>query len=114
MEPTAPNNKIKILKKNQIIDEKKEQEIAKETPNMFKDETYNTTIAPAKELSTNKQFTSSLGSLSNTQKEYQKVIRELEKRKIFTILQPYLLLLLLLLAQNANQQAWVSNMFGKL
>lgn len=46
MEPTAPNNKIKLLKKNQIIDEKKEQEIALETPNMLKDEQYNTTILP--------------------------------------------------------------------
>ncbi len=62
MEPTAPNNKIKLLKKNQIINEKKEQKIALETPNMLKDEKYNTTILPknTKTLLTTKQYTTNL------------------------------------------------------
>lgn len=43
MEPTAPNNKIKILKKSQVINEPIEQKSAIETPNMLNDEIYNTT-----------------------------------------------------------------------
>ncbi|WP_342270181.1 hypothetical protein [Rickettsia endosymbiont of Orchestes rusci] len=42
VEPTGANNKIKKLKKNEIINEKQEQKKAEETPNMYKDERYNT------------------------------------------------------------------------
>ncbi|WP_341793205.1 MULTISPECIES: hypothetical protein [unclassified Rickettsia] len=42
VEPTGANNKIKKLKKDEIINEKQEQKKAEETPNMYKDERYNT------------------------------------------------------------------------
>jgi len=42
IEPTGANNKIKKLKKGEIINEEQEQKKAEETPNMYKDEEYKT------------------------------------------------------------------------
>jgi hypothetical protein len=77
MESTAPNNKIKLLKRNQIIDEKREQEIALETPDMLKDEKYNTTIflEKAKTIPTTKQSTTNL----NKQELVEPIINELKE-----------------------------------
>lgn len=78
MEVTAANNKIKLLKNNdQIIDEKKEQAIAKETPNMVKDKNYNMTMLPVniRSLTTTEKMTT---SVTNSNKELVKpVVAEL-------------------------------------